>query len=136
MPTCAETAPTTVPTHRKGNPMKRRLVLLGFSTLIGFAAPAHADPSVGEQAGADEVAAISNAGFLDSLRAAGITYTNADQVISAGQAVCGLVGRGEPGLEVITDLKANNPGFTTDGAAKFAAIAARSYCPQQLAAKQ
>ncbi|EUA35476.1 hypothetical protein I552_6278 [Mycobacterium xenopi 3993] len=50
--------------------------------------------------------------------------------------MCGLIDNGESGLEVLKDLKTTNPGFTTDGAAQFAAIAARSYCPQQLSSKQ
>lgn len=116
--------------------MNLRLTLIGVASAIGLAVPAHADPSAADQANAEEVTAISNAGFLDSLEAAGITYSNPDQVVAAGRAVCGLVGRGEPGLEVIADLRSNNPGVTTDGAAKFAAIAAHAYCPQQLAKQQ
>ncbi|MBS9535295.1 DUF732 domain-containing protein [Mycobacterium sp. M1] len=113
--------------------MKLRLALLGVCALIGFAAPAHADTGSDAPPDADTVATVANAGFLDSLRAAGITYANPGRVIDAGRAVCGLVNRGEPGLEVVSDIKANNPGFTTDGAAQFAAISARSFCPQQLA---
>ncbi|EUA42645.1 hypothetical protein I553_6505 [Mycobacterium xenopi 4042] len=90
--------------------------------------PAHGDP--GAEDGTD------NAAFLASLRKAGITYHNADQAITAAKAVCGLIDNGESGLEVLKDLKTTNPGFTTDGAAQFAAIAARSYCPQQLSSKQ
>lgn len=116
--------------------MNRTLAILGIATAIGCAAPAHADPGVAGQPSAEEVAAVSNTGFLDSLRAAGITFSNPGQAVAAGRAVCGLVGAGEPGLEVITDIKTNNPGFTTDGAAQFAAIAAHAYCPQQLVAKQ
>lgn len=117
----------------KGNRMNRTLALLGIAAAIGCAAPAHADPA--GQPSAEEVAAVSNADFLDSLRAAGITFSNPGQAVAAGRAVCGLVGAGEPGLEVITDIKTNNPGFTTDGAAQFAAIAAHAYCPQQLLKK-
>ncbi|WP_375488075.1 DUF732 domain-containing protein [uncultured Mycobacterium sp.] len=97
----------------------------GIFALIALAVPGHADPGVEE--GRD------NGAFLASLRNAGITYNNADQAITAGHAVCGLIDNGESGLEVLKDLKNTNPGFTTDGAAQFAAIAARSYCPQQLA---
>ncbi|ORB10952.1 DUF732 domain-containing protein [Mycobacterium noviomagense] len=99
--------------------------LASVCTLIALAGPGHADP--GAEEGTD------NAAFLASLRNAGITYNNADQAITAGHAVCGLIDNGESGLEVLKDLKSTNPGFTTDGAAQFAAIAARSYCPQQLA---
>ncbi len=104
-------------------------VVLGVA-VVGLPAPAHADPEPGTQL--DDAARIRNAAFLESLRAAGITYSNPGQAIDAARAVCGLVDRGEPGLQVIADLKANNPGFTTDGAAQFAAIAADTYCPHQL----
>jgi hypothetical protein len=101
---------------------------------VAWAAPGNADPEPGAQpdpAGGG----LHNAAFLETLRAAGITYTNSSQAIDAARAVCGLVDRGEPGLQVIADLKANNPGFTTDGAAQFAAIAANTYCPHQLTKK-
>lgn len=99
------------------------------ATMIGLAAPAHADPA------AETAPEADNTVFLTSLQAAGITYSGADQVISAAKAMCELVGSGESGLEIIKDLKANNPGFTTDAATQFASIAAHSYCPHQLATK-
>ncbi|MEO6792801.1 MAG: DUF732 domain-containing protein [Mycobacterium sp.] len=103
--------------------------------LVGFAAPAHADPELGAQTGADDARGNHDADFLASLRATGITYNSPSQAIDAAHTVCGLVDRGEPGLEVISDLKASNPGFTTDGAAQFAAVAANTYCPHQLTKK-
>lgn len=103
--------------------MRLVLALLGLTTLIAFAAPARGEP------GPDDGV---NAGFLASLRNAGISFSNADEAVAAGEAVCGLIGNGESGLQVLKDLKTTNPGITTDGAAQFAAIAARSYCPQQL----
>ena len=119
--------------------MKSWLAFLGPSAVVGLAAPApaHADPGPGPDApqSAEEVAAMANDSFLESLRAAGITFDNPGRVVEAGRAVCGLVNRGESGLQVVGDIKANNPGFTTDGAAQFAAISARSFCPHQLAKK-
>ncbi|MEE3750854.1 DUF732 domain-containing protein [Mycobacterium intracellulare] len=104
--------------------------LLSSVTALGaamfIAVPAHGDTTTTNSAtGADET-------FLAALRTAGVGYNNADRVVAAGKAVCGLLGGGEPGLEVLEDLKANNPGFTMDSATLFAAIAARSYCPQQV----
>lgn len=101
--------------------MKLTLAMLSAVTMAGLAVPAHADT------------ASDDAAFLASLRQAGITYTNPDQAIAAAKAVCGLVANGESGLQVLKDLKSTNPGFTTDGAAQFAGIAANAYCPQQLA---
>ncbi|MEZ0364639.1 DUF732 domain-containing protein [Mycobacterium sp. pUA109] len=106
--------------------MKPLLALLSAITMIGLAVPAYGEPD------AEEAAAVDNAGFLSSLRQAGISYNNEDQAISAARAVCGLIGNGESGLELLKDLKSTNPALTTDGAAQFAAIAARAYCPHQL----
>ncbi|BBX24749.1 hypothetical protein MTER_41600 [Mycolicibacter terrae] len=103
---------------------------------LAGAAPGNADPEPGAAPDAQDAGgAVHNAAFLQSLLAAGITYSNSGQAIEAAHAVCGLVDRGEPALQVISDLKANNPGFTTDGAAQFAAIAATTYCPHQLIKK-
>ncbi|MEB3033656.1 DUF732 domain-containing protein [[Mycobacterium] nativiensis] len=112
------------------------LTVLAAGAVLAFsgAASAHADPELGAQASADD-AGVHHAAFLESLRAAGITYSSPSQAIDAARTVCGLVDRGETGLQVITDLKDNNPGFTTDGAAQFAAIAANVYCPHQLTKK-
>lgn len=115
--------------------MRHQLALLGVAAAIAFAAPAHADTSGAAQVDAEDTA-VADSGFLNLLKAAGITYADPGQAVAAGRAVCGLVDRGESGLEVIVDLKTDNPGFSTDGAAQFAAIAAREYCPQQLVKKQ
>lgn len=112
--------------------MKLLGALIAGVTVVGLAAPAQADPEPGAQ---PDDAGFGNAAFLESLRDAGITYRSPSQAVDAGRAVCGLVDRGEPGLQVIADLKSNNPGFTTDDAAQFAAIAANTYCPHQLTKK-
>ncbi len=109
--------------------MKLRLALLGVSSTLILAVPAHAEPD------GEAPTEIDSGAFLASLQAAGFTYTSTDQVIAAGKTVCDLANRGEPGLELITDLKANNPGLSTDRAAQFAAIAARTYCPHHLTPK-
>lgn len=115
--------------------MRALIALLGIAVGMGLAVPACADSPGDEGANAIEVAAINDATFIDSLKAAGISYASPDRAAGAAQAVCGLVARGVPGLKVIVDLKANNPGFATDDAVKFAAIAARTYCPHQLEKK-
>lgn len=106
--------------------MKPLLALLAVGAAIGLAAPVWADPDPATSGDAD------NGQFLTSLRAAGITFNNPDQAIAAGKTLCELANRGEPGLELLSDLKANNPGLTTDRAVQFAAIAARSFCPHHL----
>lgn len=106
--------------------MRSLMVLLSIAATIVSAVPAHGDPGVDDPPPAD------NPAFLASLQRAGISYNDPDQVIAAAQAVCGLVGNGKSGLEVLRGLMTANPGFTTDGAAQFAAISASVYCPYQL----
>jgi Protein of unknown function (DUF732) len=106
--------------------MKLVLALLGISAMVGIAVPVHAEPAGGDRAEFDDAA------FLGSLLNSGISYNNPDQAITAGKAVCGLIDNGASGLEVIKDLKTYNPALTTDQAAQFAAMSAKSYCPHQL----
>lgn len=107
--------------------MRLLLAVPGIFMAIALAAPAHPDPGV------DDPPAADTSAFLASLQRAGISYNDPDQAVTAAKAVCGLVGNGKPGLEVLQGLMSANPGFTTDGAAQFAAIAASVYCPHQLA---
>ena len=102
--------------------MRRLLALLGASGLIGFAVPAHAEPE-------------GDAAFLADLRTSGITYSSPAQVITSAKAVCGLMGRGETGLQVVSDIQDQNPGMTMDAAARFAALASSAYCPHHLTPK-
>lgn len=100
---------------------------------IILAASAYAEPGAVE-AGAVEASAVDAHEFIDSLHKVGITFTDEGQAVTAGNAVCGLAANGESGLELLTDLRNANPTLSINGAAQFAAIAARSYCPQQLTA--
>jgi hypothetical protein len=102
------------------------LALLGVSTMIGLAAPTYGDPGEG----------FDDAGFLATVRDAGINYTNSDQAIAFAKAVCGWIGNGKSGPELVHDLQRNNPGLTTDHAILFLAISAKYYCPQQLTKHQ
>lgn len=112
--------------------MRVLLTPIVAATAIVLAAPGHADPDVVE-AGSIDTSANQTSTFIASLREVGITFTDPEQAVSAGQAVCGLAANGESGLELLTDLRDANPALTINGAAQFAAIAARSYCPHQLA---
>lgn len=103
--------------------MKLLVALLGALSAISFAAPAHAEPEG------------DDAAFLATLSNSGITYSNPGQVITSAKAVCGLMGRGETGLQVVSDIKDQNPGMTMDAAAKFAALASNAYCPHHITPK-
>jgi hypothetical protein len=109
--------------ERKPGPIRLLLALLITTATVVFAVPARGDPDI------DDAPTADHSAFLASLRQAGITYNDANQAIAAGKAVCGLADNGESGLELLKDLKNTNPELTMDGAARFAAIAASSYCP-------
>jgi hypothetical protein len=103
---------------------------------LELAVPVHAEPgpdSTGPSLNDTVIdAGFSDGSFLAALNNAGISYRNPSQAVAAGQAVCGLMDNGVSGIEVIDDVKKANPGFSLDGAAKFAAIAANEFCPQRL----
>lgn len=98
------------------------MALLGMCTMIGLAASAYADPDDSSD----------DAGFLNALQQAGITYPSPAQAIGSGRAVCMCLDNGESGLELIHDVKIRNPGFNMDSAAQFAVISAKYYCPHHL----
>ena len=97
--------------------------LIGISALIALASPAYGEPATN---------ASDDAGFLASLRSAGLTYTNSDRAIAFAKAVCGSMGNGEMGPQLVSELKPIIPRLTTDHAASFVALSAKYYCPEQL----
>src|ERR1700751_6048315 len=99
--------------------MKVLPFLASVATLIGMAAPAHADP--------DDDA------FLAALSKAAISYKSPDKAIKAGQKVCDLARSGTSQLDIVRHIRDLNPGFTMASAAKFAHTAASVYCPDLLA---
>lgn len=101
---------------------------VGVSAAIAMAPLAHGDPAAAP--GVDE------AGFLASLRSAGITYSTPDGAIKFAKAVCVSMGNGEFGPQMLDELKSENPGLTNDHATSFLAISAKYYCPQQLNGKR
>ncbi|OBA61855.1 hypothetical protein A5647_09510 [Mycobacterium sp. 1100029.7] len=109
--------------------MRQLLALVGIVGIVGIGgAISIAAPALAEPEGDDSA-------FLARLGDAGITYSSPTQVIASAKAVCGLMGRGETGLQVVSDIKDQNPGMTLDAAAKFAALAADVYCPHHLTPK-
>ena len=101
--------------------MRRLASLVGIPIMIALAVPAHADPDSG-----------GDATFLASLHQAGITYQDPGQAVAAGKKVCDLISSGKAAPDVVQQLRAANPGFTTDAATTFTGIAANAYCPDQL----
>jgi hypothetical protein len=107
--------------------MKSLVALIGVTMGIIFAVPAHSEPGIDEPPSND-----SNATFLADLNKLGIGYSDPNQAVSAGQAVCACIHNGMSGLHLLKHLQENNPALTENGAAQFATISAKSYCPRQL----
>lgn len=106
--------------------MRLLLAPLLATTAVILAAPGYAEPGV------VEAREVDPSEFIASLHQVGISFTDPQQAVAAGQAVCGLAANGESGIELLTDLRNANPELTINGAAQFATIAAKSYCPEQL----
>ena len=104
--------------------MRMLVALASVAAVIGVVTPAHADPS-GNDSGPD-------ASFLAALDNAGITYHSKADAVAVGKRACELIDQGHPESDVVKNMSASNPGFTTDGAAKFTTIAVSAYCPQHL----
>jgi hypothetical protein len=107
--------------------MKPLLALVAVSMGIIFAVPAHSDPGVDESPSSE-----NNETFLADLHKVGIGFGDPSQAIGAGQAVCAHIHNGMSGLHLIKHLQENNPALTENGAAQFATISAKAYCPRQL----
>lgn len=100
--------------------MRLLLALTGVvAVAIGMAIPARADTN-------------QDQAFLVALGAAGITYQSPDATVAAGKKVCDMAKDGKSAIEVVKNLQDLNPGLTQVNAARFTAIAAGVYCPQQL----
>jgi hypothetical protein len=93
--------------------MKPLLALVAVSMGIIFAVPAHSDPGVDESPSSE-----NNETFLADLHKVGIGF--------------GDPNNGMSGLHLIKHLQENNPALTENGAAQFATISAKAYCPRQL----
>lgn len=102
--------------------MRFLVMLAGFAAVLGTVSPAQADPG---NSGPD-------ASFLAALTKAGITFQDPTVAVAVAQRACALMDQGNPQAGVIKSVSSSNPGFTTDGAAKFTMIAASAYCPQHM----
>lgn len=96
--------------------MKRFLVGAGVVAIIGMAAPAHADDTGDER-------------FLRALSEAGVEYSDPQQAIEAGKAVCQSIDEGNTIDQTVRGVKNANPYLSQTKAAQFVAIARATYCP-------
>ncbi|MEC4765236.1 DUF732 domain-containing protein [Mycobacterium sherrisii] len=113
--------------------MRGLMTLLAVASTVALAIPAHADPSTSPSPAPDPAA---DALFLNELKDAGLTYQDPAAAIAAAKTVCELVDTGHSDQEIVNNLQLRNPGFTGNGAAKFTAIAAGSYCPKYLTGEE
>ncbi len=99
--------------------MKLILVTLtSLAAIIGMAMNAHADST-------DDA-------FIASLQAAGFTFSDAGQAITAAHYVCQAAGGGTAMADIAKAIQSKDSALSDDKAAKFTAIAANAYCPQAL----
>ena len=80
--------------------MKPLLAIVGVSMGLIFAVPGHADPGIEEPPSND-----NNGSFLTDLNKVGIGFSDPNQAVSAGQAVCGCIHNGMSGLHLIKHLQ-------------------------------
>lgn len=111
--------------------MKLLPAVLAVSIAIAAAAPAYAEPGTDEPPTDDD-----NEVFLADLTATGISFADPNEAIGAGKAVCGFISRGVSGLQLLNDIRDNNPGLTPIDAARFATLSAKHYCPRALEATE
>jgi hypothetical protein len=107
--------------------MKSLLALMSLSLGIMLAPPAYSEPGV-----EDPPNEGNNGAFIADLKKVGIGFSDPAQAINAGQAVCACIHNGMDGLHLIKHLQESNPALTENGAAQFATISAKAYCPRQL----
>lgn len=104
--------------------MKLLFASLVAVSALAFAAPSHAEPNSEET--------VDSAEFINSLTQVGIIFDHPDQAVAAAEALCGLAANGETTMELLNDVTEANPDLTVADAARFATIAAKTYCPHQL----
>jgi hypothetical protein len=107
--------------------MKSLFAILGLSLGLILAVPAHSEPGLDEPSND-----ANNGAFIADLNNVGIGFADPAQAVNAGQAVCGCLHNGMGGLHLIQHLQESNPSLTENGAAQFATISAKAYCPKQL----
>ena len=88
--------------------MRLPVVLAGFATLVGMAAPAGSDPG-SNGSGPD-------ANFLAALDSAGITYQSRAAAVAVGKEACTLMDQGDPEPDVVKEVSASNPESTPSAA--------------------
>lgn len=107
--------------------MRCAIAPLAAAAAFALAAPGHATPGV------VEVSAVERAEFIEALHQVGINFGDPAQAVAVAEAECGLAANGETSLELLNDVTEANPGLSVADAARFTAIAAKFYCPHQLA---
>lgn len=103
--------------------VKRFMSAVGTTAVIGLAVAPHAAADKTDEA------------FLASLRQAKISYGDGTAAIAAGKKVCDMADDGKKAPAVVEAVENDNPGIGSEGATRFAVIAANWYCPDQINAQ-
>jgi hypothetical protein len=104
--------------------MRLPVLLASLAAIIGWAAPAQADPGPTDPG--------QDASFLSQLNQAGITYGTGPGAVAAARTACNMMDAGEDQIDVIKQVMQLNPGFGLAGSTRFTAIASAVYCPDYL----
>ena len=105
--------------YRQVTPMKLLLAALtSLAVIIGMGLPARADST-------DDA-------FIASLQAAGFTFSDAGQVITAAHYVCHAADGGTAMADIAKAIQSKDSALSDEKAAKFTTVAANAYCPQAL----
>lgn len=102
--------------------MRILLTLAGVVAAVAAVAPAQADPG--------NVVSGPDAAFLAELDKAGVAYRNGPDAVAVAKRACQMMDQGSSEVDVINDVSASNPGFSTSDARKFVGVAVSDYCPQ------
>lgn len=92
--------------------------LTSLAVIIGMGVPARADST-------DDA-------FIASLQAAGFTFSDAGQVITAAHYVCHAADGGTAMADIAKAIQSKDSALSDEKAAKFTTIVANAYCPQAL----
>jgi hypothetical protein len=101
--------------------VKRLLMLISVAAMTAMAAPVYADPPSDD-----------DANFLKQMSDAGLTFKDPTQAVAVAKNVCDMADKGTSETEIEKKLQDSN-SFSGNGARKFILLAAKSYCPKQLA---
>lgn len=92
------------------------MTAVGAAALVGFAAPAHADPD-------------PDIAFVTAVDKAGIEYTDPQDAIALGRQVCDYLQAGHSPDAAARALRISNRTLSAKNTARFVVFAQTAFCP-------